>query len=392
VPFEVVSDMIKTLLSGVGFMARKPLYGFHSTSGQARTTVNGKRVSLGAYGSPESKAAFEKISADWEAAHAERRPTVNTELTVSRLAVLFLQHAEVEYRRNGKPTGETANFRCALQSMNNLFHGVRVIDFGPKKLKQLQQAMVSEGLSQSSINGRIRRVKQVMEWGVSEEMVSVSVSQALKTVHGLRIGKTAAPAPQPKGPVSEAAVNAIKPHVTRPVWGMLQFMLLTGCRPSEAVSLRWSEIDTSRPVWICSPGHHKTSHKGKKRLITIGPRCQQVLNGLRELSRSDFVFDPQIGFEEFVRKAYGPKARARKVGNCYTNHGLNSAVRNACDRAEISRWSPGQLRKTRATQARQQGDLETAQQLLGHSSKQTTERHYASVDLSRAEANALQFG
>jgi|GEM_PF-4918148 len=65
---------------------------------------------------------------------------------------------------------------------------------------------------------------------------------------------------------------------------------------------------------------------------------------------------------------------------------------NACDKAEIPRWSPGQLRKTRATQARQQGDLETAQQVLGHSSKQTTERHYAEVDLSRAEANAPQFG
>jgi integrase len=35
---------------------------------------------------------------------------------------------------------------------------------------------------------------------------------------------------------------------------------------------------------------------------------------------------------------------------------------------------------------------ETAQQVLGHSSKQTTERHYAEVDLSRAKANALQFG
>ncbi|MEJ7596005.1 MAG: hypothetical protein WKF77_31225 [Planctomycetaceae bacterium] len=54
--------------------------------------------------------------------------------------------------------------------------------------------------------------------------------------------------------------------------------------------------------------------------------------------------------------------------------------------------SPGPLHKPRATQARQQGDLETAQQILGHSSKHTTERHYADVDLSRAAANALQFG
>ena len=89
--------------------------------------------------------------------------------------------------------------------------------------------MKKDGLAQQTINGRIRRIKQVFDWGVSEEMVSVSVSQALRTVHGLRIGKTAARAPEPKGPVSVAAVNAIKALVTSPVWAMIQFMLFTGC-------------------------------------------------------------------------------------------------------------------------------------------------------------------
>ncbi len=85
-------------------MARKPVYGNHVTSGQARTTVNGKRISIGVYGSPDTKAKFEKILADWEAAHAERTPVINGDLTVSRLAVLFLKHAEAEYVRDGKPT------------------------------------------------------------------------------------------------------------------------------------------------------------------------------------------------------------------------------------------------------------------------------------------------
>jgi integrase len=371
-------------------MARKPVYGCNK--GLARTTINGTRVYLGAYGSQESKAAYEKIIADWEAAHAPRKPKINVELTVTRLAVLFLQHAEVAYQRDGKPTGEAANFRHALRSMNHLFHGTRVIDFGPKKLKQLQQQLVNDGFAQQTINGRIRRIKQVFSWGVGEELVSESVSRALMHVPGLRVGATAAPAPKPKGPATLSDIAAIKPFVTRPMWGMIEFMLLTGCRPSEAISLKWSQIDTSGKVWFYRPGHHKTAHRGKARLIVIGPKCQQLLNGLREMSRSDFVFDPQVGFTEFVRRAYGEKAKARKVGDCYTKHGLNSAVRNACDRAGVPRWSPGQLRKTRATQARQQGDLETAQQVLGHSSKQTTERHYAEVDLSRAAANALLFG
>lgn len=374
-------------------MARKPVYGLHAATGQARTTVNGRRVYLGAYNTPESLAQFDRIIADWEAAHVERKPTVNLEVTVSRLAVLFLKHAEKEYQRDGKPTGEAKNFRYALRSLTHQFHGVRCIDFGPKKLKQLQQMLVDEGLAQQTVNGRIRRIKQVFDWGVSEELIPVTVAQALRTVHGLRIGKTSARAPESKGAVSEAHVNAVKPFVTRPVWGMLQFMLLTGCRPSECCGMRWSDVDTTGAVWVYSPKHHKTAHKGKKRLIMIGPKGQQMLNSLRELSRSDFVFDPMTGVEEFIRGKFGDAAKVRKtVGEHYSPFSLHAAVRKACDRAKIPRWSPGQLRKTRATIARQQADLETAQQILGHSSKSTTERHYAAVDVSRAEVNALKFG
>lgn len=373
-------------------MARKPVYGHHSTSGQARTTVNGKRVSLGKYGSPESKAKFNEIMAQWESDHTERNPTTPLAMTVSRLAVLFMKHANVEYIRNGKPTGEADNFKHALRSLTNYFHGVRIVDFGPKKLKDLQSRLVTEGLSQSTINGRVRRIKQMFDWGVSEEIVSVSIAQALRSVKGLRRGKTKAKPPQPKPPVAIEHVDAIKPHVTRPVWGLIQFCLLTGCRPSEACRVRWSEIDTTGRVWIYEPQHHKMEHQNKRRAIVIGPIAQRMLNSFREHSRSDYVFDPQIGLEEFVRKQYGENAKARKVGDHYTKDSLFTAIRNACDSANVPRWSPGQLRKTRATEARRQGDLETAQQILGHSSKQTTERHYAEVDLSRAEENALKFG
>jgi integrase len=377
-------------------MARKPLYGCNK--GLARTTVHGKRIYLGEYNSPESKAAFEKIIADWEAAHAERSKSAPVALTVNRLAVLFLKHAEKEYVRDGKPTGEAKNFRYALKSLTQQFHGVRVVDFGPKKLKQLQQTLVARGLAQATINGWIRRIKQVFDWGVSEEIVPGRIAQDLHTVAGLRQGRTSAPSPKPKGSVAAGDIEAVKPFVTTPVWGMIQFMLLTGCRPSECCRMKWSEIDTSQTVWTYCPHHHKTAHKGKKRLILIGPKGQRVLNSLREMSRSDFVFDPKTGVEEFLRSAYGENAMVRSnVGECYSEHSLHAAVRKACERAIekgklTSSWSPGQLRKTRATSARQQGDLETAQQVLGHSSKQTTERHYAEVDVARAAANALEFG
>jgi len=213
-------------------MARKPIYGFHKTSGQARTTVNGKRISLGPHGSPESKVRYAQVIAEWEAARAGRCPVARLDLTVSRLAFLFLKHADKEYRRDGKPTGEAANFRYALRAMNNMFHGVRVVDFGPRKLKQLQEHLVTEGLALVTINGWIGRIQQVFSWGVSEELIPVQIAQALRAVRGLRAGKTAAKSPMQKGAVSEAHINAVKPFVTKPIWAMIQFMFLTGCRPS----------------------------------------------------------------------------------------------------------------------------------------------------------------
>jgi integrase len=279
-------------------MGRRPVYGLHKASGQARTTFNGKRLYLGPHGSPESIQSFAEILDRWEVARAQATNPTATKLTVSRLAVLFLKHAETEYSKDGRTTREYSNFRQAMRSLTRMYHGCRVIDFGPKKLKVLQSAMVGEGLAQSTINNRLRRIKQVFDWGVSEEFVSVTIAQALRSIKGLRRGKTKARPPAPKPPVSVAHVNAIKPHVTRPVWGLVQFCLLTGCRPSEACVVRWLEIDTTGKVWAYVPGAHKTEHHGKKRVIAIGPKGQKLLNSFRELSRSDYVFDPQTALEE----------------------------------------------------------------------------------------------
>ncbi len=175
-------------------MARKPVYGFHKTSAQARTTVNEKRISLGKYGSRESKVIFDDILAQREADHAQRTKT-STGLTIGRLAVLFMEHADREYQHDRKQTGEANGFRHALKAPVAAFHRVRVVDIGPKKLNSVQSRMVDQGLSQSTISSRIRRIRQVSSWGVSEELVSVSVIETLKTVQGLRAGRTTAQPP-----------------------------------------------------------------------------------------------------------------------------------------------------------------------------------------------------
>jgi hypothetical protein len=69
-----------------------------------------------------------------------------------------------------------------------MYGNLPVDQFGPKLLKSVQQGMVDDGLSRSTINDRINRIRRVFKWGVSEQIVPVSVLQSLQTVAGLQTG------------------------------------------------------------------------------------------------------------------------------------------------------------------------------------------------------------
>lgn len=402
---------------------KSPRYALHKPSGQARVIISGKHHYLGRYNSPESLERYNALLAEYEAGQASR-----STITVGRLAILFMQHAESYYRRaDGTPTMEASNFRYALRSLTREFRDLPLRHLGPRKLQQVRATMIRDGLARRTINARIRRIRQVIKWAVSQEFCTATVLQSLTAVEALKEGRTEAHETDPIGPVPMDRILAVQRFVSRPVWAAIQFMLLTGARPGEAVSAKWSEIDTSGDVWIYSPTQHKTKHRSKGRNIVIGPQCQKVLNNIREMTRGDYLFDPQTAVDEFTRRTYGANAKVRAVGRHYSQFSLGSAIRSACEKAfncppelrlrmlrkpgtgesrkafEVRRaraaewrrqncWHPNQLRHTKACQVREQADLETAQIILGHSSKTTTERYYAELDISRAIQQAARFG
>jgi len=58
---------------------------------------------------------------------------------------------------------------------------------------------------------------------------------------------------------------------------MIRFQRLTGCRPGEVRTIKPSEIDTTHAVWRYTPGTHKMEHKGRGRVILIGPKAQAII-------------------------------------------------------------------------------------------------------------------
>ena len=100
----------------------------------------------------------------------------------------------------------------------------------------------------------------------------------LKTVSGILKNRTAAREKEPIGAVADEAVDAVLAIVADLVADICRLMRLTGMRPGEVLAMRADEIDrTDSSCWVYRPGHHKTSHKDKTRVVFVGERGQQIL-------------------------------------------------------------------------------------------------------------------
>jgi hypothetical protein len=196
-----------------------PSYRLHKAKGSAVVTLNGRDHYLGPYNSPESRAGYDRIIAEWLAG-GRRLATEATpaDLTIVEVLNHFWPHAERHYRTlAGKRSNELNKFKHTIKPLEGLYGEMEAREFSPLNLKALRQTMIESGLCRNTINQRIGRIVHIFKWAASEELVPAGIYQALKTVSGLQKGRTDAKESQPVRPVPDAFVDAIKPHVARQV-------------------------------------------------------------------------------------------------------------------------------------------------------------------------------
>jgi integrase len=169
----------------------------------------------------------------------------------------FEAHKNYYARDDGTQTGELANFADAVRHLKSLYGRTPARDFSPKKLTAVREAMILAGLARTTINPRVRRIVKVFKWAVSEELVPADVHHGLKSVSGLKRGRSQAKETDPVKPAPEADVDAVKPFVPRQVWAMIESQRLTGMRPDEVCQIRTCDIDTSGRVWVYTLETHK---------------------------------------------------------------------------------------------------------------------------------------
>jgi integrase len=309
-------------------------------------------------------------------------------VSVAELALAFL-----ERNLAGYSASEGKYYRSAAGAMASLAGGVPAAEFGPRALSEIRDAMVAKGWTREHVNAQVRRVRAVFRWGESVELVPAGKWFQLRSLPGLKAGKTSAPEQKKKQTVPDAVVEATLPSLSPTVAAMVRFQRLTGCRPQDVCNLNAAELDRTGTVWVFRPALHKTAHRGHHHPVYIGPRAQALLRPLLE-GREDAtaVFSPRLAWGE--RRAVGAKGKRWRgyekkgppvgVKDAYDVGAYIKAIKRAVDRANAERveddqlpyWTPNSLRHTTLTEVRERHGLEAAQKIGGHKHASTTE-HYA---------------
>jgi integrase len=407
---------------------RVPTLCLHRASGRAVVRLSGTDHYCGVYGTAEAQAEYDRLTAEWltngrrplvEAVAAPPADTpfvvqaeADSRLTVSELILKFWSQVEVHYRKPyGTPTTEQDNFKLSLRLLRQMFGLTPAADFGPKRLKEVRDEMVRQGWCRTLINQRVGRITRMFKWAVSEELLAAPVHQALATIAGLQRGRCGAREAKPVKPVADDHVAAVLGFVTAPVRGLIEFQRYTGCRPTEACLVWPCDIDRSAPTWLYRPHHHKTAHKGKDRVIPVGPKAQAALQPFLDgAGHFDYLFSPRQAMAALrarqraarktkVQPSQQARAKAapkKRPGRRYTAWSYASAVARGVQAARragvpVEHWHPNQLRHAHATMVRKHFGLEAAQVTLGHSKADITQL-YAERNLELAERVAREVG
>lgn len=150
-------------------------YRFHKASGQGIVTLGGRMVYLGKYGSEASRDEYERVIGEWLAKGQYLDGVESTDLfSVDDLIAGYWRHAEVYYRKDGKPTSEIGNQRQAMRFLHRLYGRTRAAEFGPLALKACRVAMIEKRLCRNTVNGYVSRIKQCFGWVVANSRLRSS--------------------------------------------------------------------------------------------------------------------------------------------------------------------------------------------------------------------------
>jgi len=204
------------------------------------------------------------------APQAQGRP-----LTVAGLGQAWVQET-------GAEKWKVAHFVAWATTNEVLLAGLNSLDGYVEYIKHVPLTGCHKGrhgMNPGGLRSNVKEVFKCLKWGKEKGWI-----------------KTLPPSPKmPRPPLTprdidpEQLFEALK-HI-RYMGFIIRFIVATGCRPSEACSIEWHEIDMRTNTIVLD--EHKTRHLGKTRTIYLTPDALEVLSEVKK--DKPYVFQNRFG-------------------------------------------------------------------------------------------------
>jgi integrase len=399
-------------MKGNSSMPRRPIvpsYCLHKPTGQAYVRLSGQTIYLGKYETAESKTRYRQLLAEFPTPESRKsfipKSEADPKPTVAELCARYWIFAKGYYSAD-----ELGVIRAASCPLNALYATLPAEQFGAIAMKAVRAYIIQEGdrrrakklavglsveqpqqrkpISRSYVNRLAGYIRRIFKWGVANELIPVTTYQTLLTVDGLRKGRTPGLKETKRvKPVAMATVEQTLPNLQPELVAVVRLQLLTGARPDEITIIRPCDLNLEHELWEYRPTQHKTQWRegNDEKVILMGAQAQAVLAPfLRQCgSPTDYVFSPKRvvarinqakrGSGRHIKRNYTPRpVPVGRATDHYTDESYRRAVIRACDAAGIERWTPNQLRHTRATEVANRFGVDAASQMLRHKNLETT--------------------
>ncbi len=254
-----------------------PTYGQRKGYDQAIVTptdsVTGYRKDywLGPYGSPESREMYHRVLAQWESGGRrlpvtlDDRPADITQVSVAEVINAYWKWAIQQYGHS-----ELGCLRVVIRLLRQMFGSTPAADFGPtNRLRVVRDQMILGGenedpprkpLARTTVNHNVHRLRAILKWAGSHEMVPARSLRATQDRAGASAGASAARESAPVQSVAVEQIEAVRPYLSRQVNALVSLQLYTGARGGELFRLRPIDIPDSRGhsgIWTIKPVAHK---------------------------------------------------------------------------------------------------------------------------------------
>ncbi|AKK06227.1 site-specific recombinase XerD [Corynebacterium mustelae] len=268
----------------------------------------------------------------------------------------------------GRSPATVRGYRSDLMDFTNIadsFEG-----FTLANLRTWLAGAVAEGKSRSTLARRTAAARAFSKWSVRNGYMDEDVAARLASPKIGRklpvvVSKTAA------DELMAAPIAKKEPEYLRDV-AMLELLYATGIRVSELCGINLNDLDLSRRVVTV------TGKGNKQRVVPFGTAAQSAIDNWLSLGRSVLLNADNPNSEALFVGSRGGRINPRVVRDI-----VAAAARNS----GIDALGPHALRHTAATHMLDGGaDLRVVQELLGHSSLQTTQiyTHVSTERLSQA--------